>query len=157
MVRKAVVSDVPEIHTLINQYASKGRMLAVALSGVYERIRDFFVFEDDASGGILGCGALNVTWADLAEVRSLAVREDAKQKGIGSAIVKACVEEARQLEIKRVFALTYEDTFFHRLGFRTITKDELPHKVWSVCINCPHFPNCDEIAVAYDIEDAADG
>lgn len=151
MVRKAVVSDVPQIHNLINQYALQQRMLAVALSNLYEHLRDFFVYEDDASGEVLGCGALNITWSNLAEVRSLAVSDAARGRGIGRAIVQACIDEARRLEIPRVFCLTYETKFFAKMGFKEISKDQLPHKVWGVCINCPHFPNCDEVAMAHDV------
>ena len=152
MVRKARVSDVPEIHSLVNTYAAEQRMLPISLSHLYERLRDFFGFVDDTDQ-LLGCGGLSISWSDLAEVRSLAVKEDAKRRGIGRALVEACLEEARTLGLRRVFCLTYEVEFFRRMGFREIGKDQLPHKVWSVCLNCPKFPNCDEIAMVTDLDD----
>jgi amino-acid N-acetyltransferase len=149
MIRKARVGDVPAIHQLINHYARRQRMLAVSLSALYERVRDFFVAEED--GEILACGALNITWEDLGEIRSLAVGEAARGRGFGRAIVQACLEEARQLGLHRLFVLTYETEFFGRFGFAEVNKEALPHKVWNVCINCPHFPNCDETAMTLDL------
>jgi amino-acid N-acetyltransferase len=122
-------------------------MLPVSLANLYERIRDFFVYVDEPTQEILGCGALNVTWANLGEIRSVAVREGRLKQGVGTAIVQACVEEARALGLEKLFVLTYEEDFFGRFGFERIDKNELPHKVWNVCVNCPHFPDCDEIAM----------
>ncbi len=149
MVRKAKLSDVKDIHTLAMIFAKKGEMLARSFAQIYECIRDYFVFEKQDK--VLGVCALHVTWEDLAEVRSLAVAEQGQLMGIGRDLVKACLKEAKSLEIKRVFALTYKPGFFGKLGFKEIEKSELPHKVWADCINCPKFPDCDEIAMITEI------
>jgi amino-acid N-acetyltransferase len=116
---------------------------------LYESLRDFYVVEED--GIILGTAALHVVWDDLAEVRSVAVMEDAGRKGIGSRLVQACIAEAREIGLKRIFCLTYKPDFFGKHGFRLVDKSELPHKVWGDCIKCPKFPDCDENAMILDL------
>lgn len=150
MLRKAQIGDVKEIQKLLILYANKGEMLSRSLSELYEALRDFYV-EVDQDGRILGTAALQIVWEDLAEVRSVAVAENAGRKGIGTALVSACIDEARQLGLKRVFCLTYKPEFFSKLGFVTVDKSTLPHKVWGDCIKCPKFPDCDEIAMSLDL------
>ena len=124
-------------------------MLSRSLSELYESLRDFFVVEED--GRILGAAALNIVWDYLAEIRSVAVSEDAGGKGVGTLVVQACIEEARELGLKRLFCLTYKPDFFARFGFHVVDKAELPHKVWGACIKCVKFPDCDEIAMIQDL------
>jgi amino-acid N-acetyltransferase len=150
MLRKAQIGDVKEIQKLLTQYASKGDMLSRSLSELYEALRDFYVEVDD-DGRLLGAAALHIVWDDLAEVRSVAVAEDAGRKGIGSVLVNACIDEARQLGLKRIFCLTYKPEFFGKLGFTLVDKATLPHKVWGDCIKCPKFPDCDENAMILDL------
>lgn len=140
--RKAKITDVEAIHTLITNYATSGLMLARPRAKLYEGIREFSVAEDN--GQIIGAGSLHIIWEDLAEVRALAVAPDYKGKNIGRTLVKTFLEEAKALGIPRVFTLTYQPGFFQKCGFEQITKDKLPHKVWKECIDCPKFPNCDE-------------
>ena len=147
--RKARMGDVPEIHTLVNSFATRGEMLGRSRSELYEGLRDFFVVEQD--GKVLGCSALHINWEDLAEVRSLAVAPEQQGKGMGKTLVNACVEEARSLGIARVYALTYRVGFFEGVGFSKIPKESLPHKVWGDCLKCPQFPNCDEDAVIMEL------
>lgn len=149
-VEKAKIADVPQIHKLINGFADKGMMLARPLSDIYEGLRDFFVIRDGKN--ILGCAALAIAWEDLAEVRSVAVDKNAQKKGIGGNLVKACLQEAKELGIKTVFCFTYRPAFFKEHGFVDIDKMELPRKVWTDCFRCPKFPNCDEIALVYNME-----
>lgn len=149
-IRKAVLGDVPAIHKLINYFAKKDWMLPRSLNYLYENIRDFWVAEQ--GGEIIGCSALHVDWVDLAEIKSLAVMETHKKKGIGGKLVSRCLEEAGKLGAARVFALTYLPEFFKKCGFSRYPKSKLPHKVWSDCLNCPKFPDCDEISVAIEIE-----
>lgn len=147
--RKARVPDVPGIQKLVNSFADKGEMLPRSLNAVYENIRDFFVIEED--GEIVGSCAMHVAWGDLAEVKSLAVSDKHQKKGYGKLLVDACINEAREMGLPRVFALTYRPDFFKKLGFSDLDKSELPHKIWSECINCPKFPDCGEEAVALDL------
>ena len=149
MIRKAQISDVKDIQKLLMTFASRGDMLSRSLSELYESLRDFYVVEED--GVLLGAAALHIVWEELAEVRSVAVTEDAGRKGIGSRLVQACINEAREIGLKRIFCLTYKPEFFGKHGFRLVDKAELPHKVWGDCIKCPKFPDCDENAMILDL------
>ena len=150
MLRKAQIRDVKNIQKLLTHFASRGDMLSRSLSELYESIRDFYVWEEE--GEILGTAALHIIWEDLAEIRSVAVSEDAGRKGIGTLVVNACIDEARELGLKRVFCLTYKPNFFSKFGMRIVDKSELPHKVWGDCMKCVKFPDCDEIAMILDLE-----
>jgi amino-acid N-acetyltransferase len=150
MIRKAKIKDVPEIVKLVNIYAQRDEMLPRSKTQVYQSLRDFVVIVDDET--VIGCGALNIIWENLAEVRSLAVAPDYTGKGWGRQMVEYLLEEAHVLEIPRVFTLTYKPGFFEKLGFGLIEKKHLPHKVWKDCINCPKFPDCDEIALIRQVE-----
>jgi amino-acid N-acetyltransferase len=145
MIRKARVGDVRAIQGLIEGSASRGEMLHRSLSEIYDNIRDFYIFQGNQS--LLGTCALHICWEDLAEVRSLTVSEEERRKGIGSELVKACLREAKRLGVRKVFALTYEPSFFGKFGFEIVDKASLPHKVWSDCLKCVKFPDCDEIAM----------
>lgn len=143
------MADVPEVQRLINAFADRDAMLPRALSAIYENIRDFLVAEVD--GRVAACCALHVTWEDLAEVKSLAVEESLQGRGVGRKLVEACLEEAGEMGVPAVFALTYIPEFFEKLGFSRVDKSTLPHKVWSDCINCPKFPDCGEEAVRIEL------
>jgi RNA 3'-terminal phosphate cyclase (ATP) len=145
VVRKARAEDVPAIQELVAHFAARGELLPRTLNELYQHLRDFFVCE--VGGEIVGISALSLYWEDLAEIRSLAVREGLGGKGLGAALVKACLEEAARLGIRRVFALTYRPGFFERLGFHAIEKRELPQKIWKDCIKCAKFACCDEVAL----------
>ncbi|HUW23689.1 MAG TPA: N-acetyltransferase [bacterium] len=150
MIRKAKISDIKELQKLINFYAERGEMLPRSLNELYENLRDFLVFEEKEE--ILGCCALHVSWEDLGEIKSLTVKSGYTGKGIGKKLIEGCLKETKELGIKKVFALTYKPEYFKKEGFRKIEKDELPHKIWSECINCPKFPDCDEVAMLKEME-----
>lgn len=150
MLRKAQIHDVKDIQKLLTFFASRGDMLSRSLSELYEAVRDFYIVEDD--GRLIGTAALHIVWEDLAEVRSVAVAEDAGRMGVGTQLVRACIDEALSMGLKRVFCLTYRPDFFGKLGFRVVDKAELPHKVWGDCMKCVKFPDCDEIAMILDLE-----
>ena len=149
-VEKAKISDVSQIHKLINYFADKGLMLPRPLSEIYENIRDYFVLKSD--GRVIACASLHINWADLAEIKSVAVAENSHKQGIGQKVVKACMDEARELGIPTIFCLTYQPGFFEKFGFSQLDKMSLPQKVWNECYRCPKFPNCDEIALVYRVE-----
>jgi amino-acid N-acetyltransferase len=149
LIRKAKISDVEAIHRLINYYAAAGEMLARARATLYEGIREFSVVEIDRQ--IVAVGSLHILWCDLAEIRALAVDPAYIRRGFGTALVKTFLAEARELELPRVFALTYKPDFFKKCGFREIEKEDLPQKVWQECVNCPKFPDCGESAVIIDL------
>ena len=155
MVRKARIADARAIHKLLLDYARDGLMLSRSLPDIFENIRDFYVFED--RGETVGTVCLHICWDDLAEVRSLAVAASHGGQGVGRQLVQSCLEEARELGLKRVFALTYKPGFFARLGFHEIEKSELPQKIWGDCMKCAKFPECDEIALSISLEAAPAG
>ncbi len=149
MIRKAKLSDVKYIYKLISYFSKRGDVISRPLIELYEHVRDFFVYEDRDL--IVGACSLHICWEDLAEIRSLVVSEEYQGKGIGTDLVKACLEEASVLEIPKVFALTRVPAFFERMGFKVIDKKSLPHKVWADCVRCPKFPECDEVPVMKEI------
>jgi len=148
-IRKAILPDVEEMFELVNHYADKGLMLSRPRSMLYENIRDFVIIEKD--GEIIGIGALHVLWNDLGELRTLAVKNNMLKQGIGRQIVEFILKEAKELKVQKVFTLTYQPGFFEKLGFTIIDKETMPHKVWTDCINCPKFPNCNEICLDINI------
>ena len=156
MIRKARMADVKGIHSLIAEYAKKGDMLPRSLADIYENLRDYFVFLGD-DGELVGSAAIHIMWEDLAEVRSLAVREGEMRRGIGTQLVESCISEAIMLGIARVFALTYKPEFFEKLGFHVVDKAELPQKIWADCLKCSKFPDCDEVALVADFSGRRSG
>ncbi len=150
MIRKATVKDGEKIFNILQIFAIQGVLLPRSLNNIYENIRDFFVYEEN--GEIVGIGSLHVFWEDLAEIKSLAVLPQHQHKGIGKKIVEHCLEEAKQLGVKKVFALTYLPEFFQKLGFEIVDKSEFPQKVWTECIHCVKFNDCKEIPVMIRIE-----
>ncbi len=150
MIRKAFLSDAETIQKLVAQFSQKGVMLPRSLNSVYEHIRDFWVIEENKN--VVGCAALHVVgWNGLAEIRSLSVDEKSQKKGMGKNLVERCIDEAKEIGIKRVFALTFVPDFFDKNGFHKIEKETLPHKIWSDCIDCPYFPDCKEIAMIKEL------
>jgi len=153
-VERAAVRDAEQIAAVINYWAAQGQMLPRTLGETYENLRDFFVVRNTV-GEVIACTALHITWADLAEVKSLSVREDQQSGGFGSALVRACIEEGRALGLSQLFALTYRPGFFERLGFVQADVMNLPRKVWNECYRCPKFPGCEEIAMTLDLTSVA--
>ena len=143
---RASISDAKAIHDLVNTFARRGEMLPRTMAEVYENLRDYYVVRD-ATGEAVACGGLHILWEDLAEIKSLAVREDLQGAGLGARIVDACLEEARQIGLATAFALTYRPGFFEKLGFAQADVMTLPRKVWGECYRCPKFPGCNEIAM----------
>jgi amino-acid N-acetyltransferase len=150
MIRQVTVVDAEQIQRLINQCADEGRLLARSLSEIYDNLRDFSVYEEGAHQ-IQGVCALHISWEDLAEIRSLAVATEARGRGIGGQLIEACLEQARQLGVRRIFLLTAIPPYFERIGFRPVERSVLPHKVWGDCIRCVKFPDCDETAMIRDL------
>ena len=144
-VRKAAMHDIGPILALINGYAAKGVMLPRTELEVSEDIRDFSVIL--TAGRLVGCGALHFYTPSIAEIRSLAVAEEAKTHGIGRRLIEALVREAMDYSLDAVFAFTYVAGFFGKMGFQEVERGELPLKAWKDCVRCPKFQCCDEIAV----------
>ncbi len=150
MIRKAKINDAKQIHALISLWAQKGKVLERSLNYIYENIRDFWVYSE--KNKIIACCALGVVgWEGLAEIKSLVVLSSHQGKSIGKKLVKKVLSETQSLGVKKVFALTFVPVFFKKIGFRKIDREKLPHKIWSDCINCVHFPNCCEEAVMLNL------
>jgi amino-acid N-acetyltransferase len=150
-VEKARISDVNQIHKLVNHFATNGKMLPRSLSEIYENIRDYFVVRENSE--VIACVALHINWEDLAEIKSIAVIEEHQRHGVGEKLVEACLNEAKEIGIPSVFCLTYVPDFFAKCGFELVDKKELPHKVWGECYRCPKFPDCDESALIYHFKE----
>jgi len=149
MIRGATIRDVKTMQRLINYYAKKDEMLPRSLSELYDNLRNYLVYE--SKGKILGCCALHVCWHNLGEIKSLAVQKTRQKQGIGKKLLLKCLADAKKLKLKKIFVLTYKPLYFKKFGFKDIDKSELPHKIWSECIKCVKFPNCDEIALQKEI------
>ena len=149
-IRRAHMLDVKAIHGLLMACAKQGLLLPRALSHLYRHVRDFYVAEQEG-GRMVACCALAPTWENLAEVCSLVVADDLRRNGLGRRIVQQCINDCRELRISKVFALTYQEQFFTRLGFTVVDKNVLPQKIWADCVHCPKYPDCDEYAVVMDV------
>ena len=152
MIRKARTADVVQIHKILWHFAKAEKLLARSLSELYTTVRDMVVFEDEP-GHVAGCCTLHIVDEDLAEIRSLAVVESHRRRGIGRELVNACISEAKELGIRKLFTLTVEAAFFESMGFQSVDKEGgLPHKVWWDCRHCPKYPDyCDESAMVLDM------
>jgi len=152
MIRKAKLQDVTSMHGIITHYANQALLLPQSLSELYDHLRDFYVVENnEAKGRLLGVCGLSISWEDLGEIKSLAVVEEGQRRGLGSRLVEACISEAVELGLSKVFVLTLIKGFFARFGFREVEKSLLPHKIWADCVKCPRFPDCDEIAMILEL------
>jgi amino-acid N-acetyltransferase len=149
-VRAARISDMRQVEVLVNGFARDNLMLPKTYDQLARLFREFVVAVD-VEQRVVGCGALRIYSGELAEIGSLAVDESVHGAGIGRRLVERLVEEARSLGLVTVFALTLQESFFHRLGFRTVPRENFPGKVWADCRNCPKLHACDEIAVAMDV------
>lgn len=152
MIRGATVNDVPTFAKIINDCAEYGLMLHRSMEYLYEHVRDFRLTVDDEARVTGVCG-LRVVWADLAEVYALAIESDYRGQGLGKQLVEACVDEARGLGIPRLMTLTYEQTFFGKLGFELCDRQQLPLKVWRECVGCLKNQDCDETAMVRVLDD----
>ncbi len=152
-IRAAKVSDAKQIHKLVEFFADNKEMLHRSLNSIYENIQEYVVAEEN--GKVIGCGALHVSWDDLAEVKALAVDKNYARKGIGTKIVTTLEKNALKLDIFTTFALSFKPAFFEKLGYEVISKEVLPQKIWSECINCHLFPDCGEVPLIKDLSPKA--
>ncbi len=150
-ITKATIKHAKAIYHIISQYASQDILLSRSLNDIYESIQDFYVYTDNQT--VVGCAALHVVWEHLAELRSMAILPDHQGHGIGKQLVYFSKQEAKRLGVSHIFLLTYEDLFFKQFGFKHIDKSELPHKIWTDCIHCTKFSDCNEIAMICNIND----
>ena len=150
MIRKATVKDIRAIHSLLQIYGESGELLARPLSELYDHLRDFYVHATTVDG-VVACCALQFCWEDLAEIRSLAVHPDHLGKKIGTLLAETAIQEAIEYKIDKLFTLTYKPDFFKQFDFKRIDRSQLPLKIWSDCMICVKFPDCDEIAMMKEL------
>ena len=130
-VRRARTADVTTIKSLVDEYAGRV-LLAKEIVTLYESVQEFLVGELD--GEVVGCGALHVLWEDLGEIRTVAVHPRTVGHGVGHAIVAALLSRARELGLRRIFVLTFEDQFFARHGFTEIDGTPVPPDVFAAML-----------------------
>jgi amino-acid N-acetyltransferase len=148
-----VESDVPGLLALINGYAARGLLLSRSEASLRARLGDFSVMEVD--GQVAGCAALTELGPGLAEVRSLAVREDLSGRGIGRALVENLVAEAGRRGFHEVLALTRRTSFFEALGFQATRRERFLDKLMVDCQTCPMNLCCDETAMVRTVAESA--
>jgi len=147
---KPTLNDIPLIQELLKPFVEEGIILKRDDDEIASNIRSYVAIKENNK--IIAIGALHIYSTSLAEIRSLAVDKNYQLQGLGKKIVLALEEEAKKLGVKQILTLTYQKEFFLKLGFSEIPKESVPsHKVWSDCIKCPHFPNCNEISLIKSI------
>ena len=149
MIRKAKYNDVESIQNLIRIFSETGKVLFRSLDEIKENISSFWVYEKKDQ--LIGVCSLKKDWGRLVELRSLGVDPRYSGQGIGTEMVEASLKEALSTDCDTLFVLTYAVSMFKRLGFRTIDKERLPHKVWNDCNACLHQENCDETAMVLSL------
>ena len=149
MIRKAKISEVPEIRRFLEDREQHG-IIPRPLAYLYSHLQDYFV-DIGASGGMAAVAALHICWDGIGEIRSLSVKPTLRGIGIGKELVKHCLSEAVTLGLNRVFLLTLIPAYFHKFGFRVVTREALPPIAWADCINCVKFPNCNETPMILDL------
>ncbi len=153
MIRKLLVNEVTDIKKLIDPFVKEGLILPKSLHSLCTSVRDFWVMTpDDDPHEIIGCCALQISWTDMAEIRTLAVKKEYQGRGAGQALVNACINEAADMKLNTIFTLTYVPAFFKKAGFSEVDKSTLPNKIWSDCIHCQYFPDCREVALIFKLE-----
>jgi len=148
--RKATLIDIPSMLELVEPEVQTGVILKRDSDDTATNIRSYqLAFQEER---LVGFCALHIHTTTLAEVRSLVVDNAARGEGVGSTLIKNALEEAKVLGLKEVLSLTYKQAFFERLDFKEIPKESLPeHKIWADCINCKHFPICNEVSLIHSI------
>jgi amino-acid N-acetyltransferase len=147
VVRAAHEGDVAGIVRLVDGYARQGLLLARTEASVRVRLADFVVAETD--GEIVGCAALSPLGPGLVEVRTLAVREDQRGRGVGRRMVETLKQRAAARGDAEVLALTREVPFFESLGFAATRRELYLSKLQADCAACPRNTCCDETAVVW--------
>ena len=135
---------------IVKEEVENGIILFRSNNEIATNIRSYTIALKD--NNIIGYGALHIHTDSLAEIRSLVVSKDFQGQGVGKKIVQALLSEAKELNLKDIFTLTYKEDFFKKLGFRVIPKESLPEqKIWADCIKCKHFPVCNEVSLIINI------
>lgn len=147
---KPSVLDIPNMQKLVYDEVENGNILVRSESEMATTIRSYRVVYDDDI--LVGFVALHIHTPLLAEIRSLVVKKNLRGNGIGKNLIKLCIDEAKQINLKQILVLTYQQQLFEEFKFTVIEKATIPDtKIWADCIKCKHFPICDEIALTLDL------
>ena len=150
MIKKPLLDDIKTMQELVKDDVANGIILYRSDDEIATNIRSYTIVKDKDK--LLGYGALHIHTKSLAEIRSLVVEKNSRGKGIGKQIVKALLKEAKELKLKDIFTLTYQQEFFEKLDFKEIPKESLPEqKIWADCIKCKHFPVCNEVSLIFNL------
>jgi len=152
VVRSAAAGDVESIYRLLKPFAETDIILERSRDNIFQHLQEFLVAEYD--GDLAGVVCVHIYGENLAEVRSLVVDPEYQQHGVGRLLVEGCERWAVGLGVAKLFALTYVTGFFQKIGYRIVSKESLPQKVWTVCVHCSRFADCDEVAVEKVLSDA---
>ncbi len=143
---KPTLKDIPSMQNLVKNEVESGVILYRDENEMANTIRSYTIAREN--GEIIGFAALHIYSPEIAEVRSLIIRDDYRGRGVGKALVEKLEEEARRLGLSKILTLTYRKEFFEKSGFVEIPKEDIPeHKIWADCIKCKHFPICNEISL----------
>ncbi|MDX8391963.1 MAG: N-acetyltransferase [Mariprofundaceae bacterium] len=156
-IRMAHVQDVDAIDALLAPFAERDIILPRSRDDLFQHLQEFAVaiFNDSQSNDeLVGVVAMHIYGSNLAEIRSLVVRDDMHGRNIGRMLVESCEKWAAKLGVARIFALTYVPDFFTKNAYQLVPKESLPHKVWTVCVHCAKFSDCNEVAVEKRLSDA---
>jgi len=144
--KKAILSDIQHLQELILPEVLAGVILQRDDDEIATNIRSYILAYNNEK--LIGFCALHIHTSNLAEIRSLVVKESVRGNRVGEQLVTQAILEARELKLKKVLSLTYQKSFFEKLGFIEISKESIPeHKIWTDCIKCKHFPVCNEVSL----------
>ena len=147
---KPTVSNIADMQSLVLDDVNNGNILDRSSSEMATTIRSYTVVYHENQ--IVGFVALHIHTTSLAEIRSLVVHPEYRGNGIGSELVLKAISEAKQLDLKKILVLTYQQKLFEKFDFNVIEKESIPeNKIWLDCVKCKHFPVCDEIALIKEI------
>jgi amino-acid N-acetyltransferase len=143
---KPTLKDIPAMQELVKSEVESGIILFRDETEMANTIRSYTLACEGEE--IVGFAALHIYSPEVAEVRSLVVKDGCRGRGVGKALVEKLEEEGKKLGLKRILTLTYQKEFFEKNGFVEIPKENIPeHKIWADCIKCKHFPICNEISL----------
>lgn len=138
------------IHDLIKGFSDEKLMLPLTLEEICHRIHGFRIIIDK-SNKVIASAYLDIFTPEIAEIKSLAVAKNYQRQGLGAKLVTDCEKEAKELGIKKVFVLTYQEKFFADNDYRIVDRNTLPEKVYRECVVCPFYHNCNETAMIKEI------
>ena len=150
IIRRARLDDVETMFHLLDGYARQGLLLPRRIQDVYRNVREFVVAVDE-NDRLLGCAGLRIYTPVLGEIIALAVDERCHGQGVGRRIIDTLLQDARSMDLCRVFAMTLQPVFFEKLGFEAQHISLFPDKIAIDCSGCAKRSTCVEITMVLDL------